>query len=713
MKAQSLLLLTAAIGAQACQREHDWNKRRMIKRQEIDTSLATLDENEQLLVDSFDATSIAEWSYYYTHGDHIAGRNKSMAEWTAMKWEEGGFTTRLDEYYVYLNYPVSQSISLTLSNGSTIEAQLVEDILEEDSVTSYPNRIPVFHGYSASGDASAEYVYVGRGQQVDFDRLVALGVELEGKIAVARYGGPFRGLKVKNAQDHGMIGAVIFSDPGDDGNTTEAKGVAAYPDGPARNPTSVQRGSVMFLSTYPGDPTTPGYVSKEGVPRADKSNSVPRIPSIPISWLDAQPILSALNGFGTAGTEVNRTNWVGAIPGVEYYTGEGSGATISMSNKMEDNYTTIWNTVGIINGTNQDEVIIVGNHRDAWIIGGAADPNSGSAVLIELSKAFGKLLETGWKPARTIVLASWDAEEYGLVGSTEWVEEYIPWLKNAAVSYLNIDVAVSGPMPDFSATPDMHAISREIMKKVIWPYRNTTDRTLFDVWSTESGGEIGVLGSGSDYTAFLHRGIAAIDMGAGGGPGDPIYPYHSNYDSYHWMDTFGDPGFVHHKAMGQYLTLLLYHLATDEVLPLNPQDYVPELKAYFAELEDVVAEYGSDNTTLDLSELESAISTFEEYSSQFVSLRQFAIDSKNRDLITVQNHKARDFSRGFTSQGGLPEREFYQNLIFAPGLDTGYAPVTYPGVTESITFRDDWEAAQEWVSKTARAIEVAAAMLKT
>jgi N-acetylated-alpha-linked acidic dipeptidase len=305
---------------------------------------------------------------------------------------------------------------LTYPNGSTYTPTLQEAVLEEDPTTSYPNSISTFHGYSFTGNASAEYVYVGRGQQVDFERLEALGVELEGKIALAKYGGPFRGLKVKNAQDHGMIGTVIFSDPGDDGNMTEAKGQLAYPNGPARNPSTVQRGSVQFLSTYPGDPTTPGYVSKEDSPRSDRSTITPQIPSLPISWLEAQPLLQALNGFGSSGVEVNRTGWVGAIPGVNYSTGAGSGATLDMSNVMNDTYGSIWNAIGIINGTLEDEVVLVGNHRDAWIIGGAADPNSGSAVLIELAKAFGELAKTGWKPARTIVLCSWDAEEYGLVG---------------------------------------------------------------------------------------------------------------------------------------------------------------------------------------------------------------------------------------------------------------------------------------------------------
>jgi N-acetylated-alpha-linked acidic dipeptidase len=544
---------------------------------------------------------------------------------------------------------------------------------------------------------------------VDFDRLLALGVELEGKIALAKYGGPFRGLKVKNSQEHGMIGTVIFTDPGDDGNMTEAKGVAAYPNGGARNPTTVQRGSVQFLSIYPGDPTTPGYTSKQDSPRADRGGSVPHIPSLPISWLDAQPILQALDGFGTNGSEVNRTGWVGAIPDVSYSTGQGAGVTLTMSNVMEDTYSTIWDAVGIINGTNQDEVILVGNHRDAWIVGGAADPNSGSAVLIELAKAFGKLTETGWKPTRTIVLCSWDAEEYGLVGSTEWVEEYIPWLKTAAVSYLNIDVAVSGPIPDLSATPDLHNVSVELMKKIMWPYRGATDLTMYDVWNEEVG-EVGVLGSGSDYTAFLHRGIASIDMGAGGGPDDPVYPYHSNYDSYHWMSTFGDPGFIHHKAIGQYLTLLLYHMSSDAALPLQPADYVSELNSYLTDLEDTIA---STNGTLDLSELTAAIATFEASAEQYNALRDSAISTSDADLLTVTNQKARDFSRGFTSQGGLPGREFFQNLLFAPGLDTGYAPVTYPGITESITFRGNFTQAQEFVGKTASAILSAADILKT
>lgn len=466
----------------------------------------SLNSDERTLVESISNTTLSGWSYYYTHGDHVAGRNRTMAQWTADRFAESGINSSVVSYNVYLNYPVNKSLTLTWSNGTIYEPSLEEDVLSEDDTSSYPNRIPTFHGYSASGSASAEYVYVGRGQQVDFERLVELGVPLEGKIAIAKYGGPFRGLKVKNSQDYGLVGTVIFTDPGDDGNVTEANGYAAYPDGPARNPSSVQRGSVQFLSTYPGDPTTPGYPSKPGSPRADKSPVVPRIPSIPISYQDAIPILAALDGYGTAGDVVNRTGWVGAL-NVSYSTGPAPGATLSLSNLMDEQYTDIWDTIGVINGTNTNETIIIGNHRDAWIVGGAADPNSGSAVLVELSKAFGKLLAQGWKPKRNIVLASWDAEEYGLVGSTEWVEEYIPWLTDTAVSYLNIDVGTAGPHPDISATPELHTIAIDTMKKILW---RDTGRTMYDVWYADFEGEVGVLGSGSDYTAFVHNGIGSV-----------------------------------------------------------------------------------------------------------------------------------------------------------------------------------------------------------
>ncbi|KAL7629500.1 hypothetical protein AAE478_001021 [Parahypoxylon ruwenzoriense] len=663
-----------------------------------------LNPEETTLVEAISNTTISEWSYYYTHGAHLAGKNLTMAEWTADRWKENGWNSSIVSYYVYLNYPVNKSLSLTYSNGSVYQPSLEEAVLSQDDTTSYPNRIPTFHGYSASGSANAEFVYVGRGQQVDFDRLIELGVPLEGKVAVAKYGGPFRGLKVKNAQENGMIGVIIFTDTAEDGEITEANGYAAYPDGPARNPTAVQRGSVQFLSTYPGDPTTPGYPSKEGSPRADYSGVVPRIPSIPISYIDAIPILAALDGHGTAGDAVNRTGWVGAL-NVTYSTGPAPGTTLSMSNLMEDAYTPIWDSIGIINGTIADETIVIGNHRDAWIIGGAADPNSGTAVIVELAKAFGKLLSQGWRPRRNIVLCSWDAEEYGLVGSTEWVEEYVPWLTETAVSYLNIDVGASGPWPSIQATPELHTIATDVMRKILWMDSN---RTMYDVWYDYTQGSIGVLGSGSDFTAFLHNGIGSIDMGAGSDSTDPIYHYHSNFDSYHWMSTFGDPGFLAHKSMAQVCSPT-YNLADQEGIQFDLPNYSTQLDNYY---EDLLSTISSTSQNIDTSILKSAIDDFKTGATEVQALERQAIETKDSELLTLVNHKYRDFQRGFVSQGGLPNREFYRHLIFAPGVDTGYAATTFPGITEAVVAKNI-SLAEEFVQKTADAIRVAANIIKT
>ncbi|EEH17369.1 hypothetical protein PABG_07365 [Paracoccidioides brasiliensis Pb03] len=706
----SLLALSSSL-VDACQRDHIY--RRSLEPHNLDLakrndkSPQALTKHELIILKSFDSNSISDWSYYYTHGLHVAGTNKTMADWTVEKWSGFGVPSSLASYYVYLNFPVSHSLSLTLPDGSVWNAKLEEDVLPEDFTSSYPNRVPVFHGYSASGKATAEYVYVGRGQQVDFQRLIELGVKLEGKIALAKYGGPFsRGLKVKNAQEHGMIACVIFTDPGDDGNVIEANGVAAYPHGPARNPSSVQRGSVLFLSTAPGDPTTPGYPSKKDSPRKDTSRVVPKIPSIPVSWPNANKILATLDGHGTPGKEVNLTKWIGGL-NVSYSTGPAPGAKISLNNEMRDDYRPIYNPIGIINGTKEDEVIVIGNHWDAWIIGGAADPNSGSAVMVEMAKTFGKLQKKGWKPKRTIVMASWDAEEYGLIGSTEWVEEYAKWLNKTAVAYLNIDVAVSGPRPYVSATPGLHKIATELMRKVPFPSKDDKKRTLYDVWFTESGGEVYVLGSGSDYTPFIHNGIAALDVGSGGGPDDPIYHYHSNYDSFHWMSKYGDPGYVVHKVMGQYLALLAYHLATDEVIPFDVTNYGKQMAIYLDDLKKVIAE---SKVTVDLGPLQAAIQTFNTASDAAAKLKQQAERKRGERLVNLVNARLRDFERGFVSQGGLPDREFFKHTVFAPGLDTGYAPTTFPGITEAVQAGNQ-KVAEEWVKKTSNAIRVAASVL--
>ncbi|WQF82153.1 Putative PA domain, transferrin receptor-like, dimerization domain, peptidase M28 [Colletotrichum destructivum] len=717
MRGQIPLALTFAALASACQRDFILEKRhthrKPITKRADDQWPPVLSEEETILVNAFDNVTIDEWSDYYGHQVKLAGLGKEAAQWTADRWTENGFDAHLSEYHVYLSYPVHASLEITYANGTTSEVRLDEDVLEEDDVTGREDNQPTFHGYSASGNVTAEYVYVGRGSQLDFDRLVELGVELEGKIALARYGGLFRGLKVKNAQDHGMIGAVIFTDPADDGNLTVANGYEAYPNGPARHPSAVQKGSVLFLSTHPGDPTTPGYPSHEGVDRADISPVTPKIPSIPISYASAEPLLQALDGFGVSAEDVNRTVWAGALK-ANYSTGPAPGVTLHLDNLMEGKITPIWNVIGHLNGTNADETIVIGNHRDTWMIGGNGDPNSGSAILVEFTKAVNALVSKGWKPRRNIVIASWDAEEYGLVGSTEWVEDHVDWLTETAVAYLNIDVAVSGPRPNLATTPELHAIGTEIFKKVIYPNFGAFNISLYDAWEEASGGVVEALGSGSDYTGFLHRGINSLDVGSSGGATDPIWHYHSNYDSYHWMATFGDPGFLQHAAIGQYLALLAFHLADDEVLPIDVPNYAAELRAYLEDLVEYAEAEGAAAAGLDLSELSDAVDVFAARADEVKALERLAVTTNDTALIAVVNHKYRDFQRGFISQGGLPDREFYKHVVTAPGLDTGYAPVLFPGITEGIQYGDgNLTVAQEWVSKTARGILRAADIIKT
>jgi N-acetylated-alpha-linked acidic dipeptidase len=420
-----------------------------------------------------------------------------------------------------------------------------------------------------------------------------------------------------------------------------------------------------------------------------------------------------LSGNGPSGEEINRTNWIGAAD-VEYSSGPAPGVTVSMSNLMKENITTIWNTIGIINGTNQDEVVIVGNHRDAWMIGGAADPNSGSACFVEMTKAFNALLATGWQPKRTIVLASWDAEEYGIVGSTEWVEEYVPWIRQSNVAYINLDTAVSGPVPDISATPDLHAIGLEVMKKIVYPYQNLTNVTMYDVYTeTSESGIPGVLGSGSDYTAFLHgNGISSIDIGSNPGPDSPVYHYHSNYDTYHWMSAYGDPGYVTHKAIAQYTTLLVYYFANEEILPLDPGNYGVEMTKYLEELQFTIEDAAAEDSAaseIDLSALVSAIESFNASAAAFAELASSA--DLSDDNVALLNTKLKDYQRGFASNGGMPRREFFKHVVFTPGLDTGYAPVTWPGVTEAVV-AGNWTEAQSEVARAAGAVEVAAGILR-
>jgi N-acetylated-alpha-linked acidic dipeptidase len=690
----------------------------------------TYEQLKQILLDTPDSKKAEEWSRYYTAGAHMAGQNYSQVVWTKEKWEEFGVKSEINTYDVYLNRPVDHRLALlhkTEKEGVTgwkvaYEASLKEDVLEDDPTTGLANSIPTFHGYSASGNVTAPIVYVNYGTYQDFEDLIKANVSLKGKIAIARYGGIFRGLKVKRAQELGMIGTILYTDPGDDGDITEEKGLKKYPEGPARQPSSVQRGSTEFLSIMPGDPTTPGYPSKPGVPRAPTESVIPVIPSIPISYRDALPILKALNGHGPEAKDFNKywTRNVGlGYQGVDYNIGPTpDDVVVNLYNEQDYITTPIWNVIGIINGTIPDEVVVVGNHRDAWIIGGAGDPNSGSAVMNEAIRSFGEAVKAGWKPLRTIVFASWDGEEYGLIGSTEWVEEYLPWLTKANVAYVNVDVGVRGKKFGASAAPLLNKLIYEVTAQVPSPNQTVPGQTVADLWN----GHIGTMGSGSDFTAFQDfAGIPSLDVGFNGGEHDAVYHYHSNYDSFWWMSHYGDPGFVYHRTMTQVLSLLTAKLADSLVVPFSAKDYADSLGAYVKKVEDALHAEDSSSSSSSSSEPQSdeeifalrsrtgdasisAASSFSSAPESFSRLHQavwnlgkaaIALDARAAELerrakheipwwkwpkkirlgwqIRKVNTKYKLLERKFLYAEGLDGRSWFKHVVFAPGLWTGYA----------------------------------------
>ncbi|OAA54446.1 Transferrin receptor-like, dimerization domain protein [Cordyceps fumosorosea ARSEF 2679] len=712
----------------------------------------TFEQLQAILLDTPDADKAREWSRYYTAGAHLAGKNFSQAEWTRQKWESWGVPASIATYDVFINYPVDHSLSLlekakghSSSWDVSFRASLTEDVLDEDPTSGSPDSIPTFHGYSASGNVTGQFVYVNYGTYADYEDLVGAGIDLTGKIAIAKYGGIFRGLKIKRAQELGMVGVLIYSDPGDDGERTEQNGYAAYPDGPARQPSSVQRGSVQFLSTRPGDPTTPGYPSKPDSPRAPPGDAIPSIPSLPISYADALPLLRALNGHGPKASDFGSpwTRNLGlAHKGVEYHVGPSPAhLAINLHNEQEYVTTPQWDVIGIVNGTVPNEVIVVGNHRDAWIVGGAGDPNSGSAVLNEVVRGVGVALAAGWQPHRTIVFASWDGEEYGLIGSTEWVEEYLPWIDDANVAYVNVDVGAAGPIFQASAAPLLNQVLRDAATLVPSANQSVAGQTVADVWD----GHISTMGSGSDFTAFQdYAGVPCIDMGFKAGPVSPVYHYHSNYDSFWWMDTYGDPGFRYHRSMAQLLGVLLAELVDSLVIPFQAAEYVDALGSYLDQVESKLRRYDSggddgdhghedyasiesmDDETLflergrvggggddmargnadafwtSLKDMRLSLARFRIVAGELDEQAERAREALDRGLpwwnvvgkirlgvtVLVVNYKYKGLERHFLFEGGLDGRSWFKHVVFAPGLWTGYAGAVYPGLMESIDAKD-------------------------
>ena len=472
------------------------------------------------------------------------------------------------------------------------------------------------------------------------------------------------------------------------------------------------------------------------MPRQPVDHALPSIPSLPISYADAIPLLRALNGHGPKASAINE-QWHGGLEhkGVEYHIGPSPDhLALNLFNDQDYVITPMWNVIGIINGTIADEVVILGNHRDAWVAGGAADPNSGSAAFNEVIRAFGVATRAGWIPLRTIVFASWDGEEYGLIGSTEWVEEQLPWLQEAAVAYLNVDVGTRGPRFIASAAPLLHRvlaktgvssaprhISTDVAASMVpSPNQTVLNQTVGDIWD----GHISTMGSGSDFTAFQDfAGIPSLDMGFDRSADSPIYHYHSNYDSFDWMDSFGDPGFHYHATVAKMWALVAAHLADSPVVPLNATDYATALSQYIARLKDSATQLGNVDPDKLFRPLESAIARFRDAS---VSLdgRASSLMDEISDIpwwkwwqkiklwyaVRRVNTRYKLLERHLLHAPGLDSRPWFKHVVFAPGRWTGYSGATFPGIVEGFEDKDNAQA-EKWVGIASRLVAEAAESL--
>ncbi len=665
-----------------------------------------------------DAKRAEEHLRILTKSPHMAGtiEDKATADYVAQKFREAGLDTQIVEYKVWMNYPAEISVDLVAPAGVEMHGPTRERV-DGDAFQDDPRVVMPFNGMSPSGDVEADVVYANYGTPEDFEKLDKLKIDVRGKIVLVRYGQNFRGVKVFVAQEHGAAGVIIYSDPADDGWRRGDK----YPDGPWRPDTGVQRGSVGYMFEFPGDPTTPGVASVAELPESrrispEQSAQMPKIPVTPLSYHDVWPVLQHLSGPDSP------REWQGALP-FTYHVGPGP-AKLKMHLRQDYQFRTLWDVIGRAHGSESPgEWVVAGNHRDAWVYG-AVDPNSGTAAMLEAVHGVGDLLKSGWKPKRTLIFASWDGEEEGLMGSTEWVEEHESELANAA-AYFNMDVAVSGQKFGASAVPSLKQFLRDVTKVVPSPKGGT----VYEAWqkasqadapSTQSSAEaigdgrrtpaaqvkgdvpVGDLGSGSDYTAFLqHLGIPSSDVSSSG----PYGVYHSVFDNFAWFKKFGDPDFVYEQQMARVFGLEAVRMADADVLPYDYEEYGKEIAVYLdAARKRAEDKFGAQ--ALDFRAVEVAARRFQNAGVK-ISAKQ-----KNPPADAARlNQALRGAERAMLDPQGLPHRPWFRHMIYAPGEYTGYAAVVIPGVNEALD-KGDSERARQQLSALAGALERAAKALE-
>jgi N-acetylated-alpha-linked acidic dipeptidase len=634
---------------------------------------------------------------------HMAGtpEDRKTAEYVARKFRKWGFETEVVEYKVWINYPAEVSVDAFVAAGAVMHGPTREHV-EGDPYQDDPRVVMPFNGYSPSGDVEGEVVYANYGRPEDFQKLKEMGVDVRGKIVLVRYGENFRGVKAYMAQETGAAGVLIYSDPMDDGYFRGD----VYPKGPWRPETGVQRGTIEYGFEHPGDPTTPGWPSTADARRVSPQDSpdIPKILTTPLSYHDTSPILQHLGGVESP------RDWQGALP-FTYHVGPGP-VRVKLHLKQDFGYRTIWDVIARVRGTRwPDEWVIGGAHRDAWVYG-AVDPISGTTAMLEAARGIGQLLKASWRPKRTIIFASWDAEEQGLIGSTEWLEQHEKELENAA-AYFNLDTGASGPNFRASAVPSLRGFLRDITKAVPSPKGGT----LYEAWRTaarrdkepgaspSSEPQVGNLGSGSDFTSFLdHSGVPATDIRSSGNYG----VYHSVFDNFAWYKKFGDTNFLYTQEIARVYGLQLLRMSDADLLPYDYEASGKEVAGYLdSALKSAVDQFGDKAPKFD-----SALAAARRFAQAGLAIRNDVargtlpgdFQRANRILLATE--------RALLLPHGLPRRPWFRNAIYAPADLKGYSASTIPGVNEAIQRNDAATTAQQ-LQALADVLNRAAALLET
>ena len=693
-------------------------------------------QTEQKFDDQLNAAHIGSTIKQLSSKPHNLGSpgSKEVADTILNRYKSYGFDAHIETFTVL--FPTPKTRLLEMTEPTAYKAVLKEPALKEDATSGQPDQLPTYNAWSADGDVTGELVFVNYGLPGDYDKLAEIGVDVNGKIVIAKYGHSWRGIKPKVAQEHGAIGCIIYSDPMDDGYYQGD----VYPKGAFKNEFGVQRGSVMDIPVYPGDPLTPGVGATENAQRLASHNEAPnllKIPVLPISYHDAKPLLEALDGPVVPG------GWQGALP-ITYHIGAGK-TKVHLKLEFNWNMVSCYDVIATVKGSEYpDEWVMRGNHHDAWV-NGANDPISGQAAMLEEAKAIGELLKTGWRPKRTIVYCSWDGEEQALLGSTEFAEEHAKELQQKAVIYVNTDANGRG----FLGAGGSHALQPlvdEISKTVTDPQTNVS---VYERWKADKATnaatakakkdalqantlDLRALGSGSDYSSFLqHLGVPSLDLGFGGE--DDGGEYHSIYDSYDDYRRFKDPDFAYGVALSKTAGRAILRMADADMLPFDysvlyktVNDYTTELISVTNDMRDATAvenqllrqndyKLAADPTKtfiaptpkdevpyLDFSPLQNALNSFKVVTDTLSSvLKKMATQSKANENINVQLFRA---EQQLLLPNGLPRRGWYMHSLYAPGFYTGYGVKTLPGIREAIEQRK-WKEAQEQINAATQAVQ--------